>query len=204
MKDFWNSRYASNEYVFGTEPNVFFKEQLDKIKPGKLLIPADGEGRNAVYAAQKGWQVDASDISNEGKKKAELLANKKEVTIDYKVGDFSLLNYENEHYDAAALVFAHFPAHQKPALHKKIDYHLKPGGYLILEAFNKEHLKYNIINPQIGGPRDFDMLYSLDELLSDFKGYKIIMAEDTIGRLSEGNFHKGTGSMTRFVAQKPI
>ena len=73
MKEFWNERYRQNEFAYGEEPNEFLKEQLAKLQPGSILFPAEGEGRNAVYAAQSGWQVSAFDISEEGKKKAERL-----------------------------------------------------------------------------------------------------------------------------------
>ena len=63
MKDFWNERYGAPEYAYGTEPNVFFKQELDGLKPGRLLLPAEGEGRNGVYAAEKGWSVSAYDWS---------------------------------------------------------------------------------------------------------------------------------------------
>ena len=77
MKEFWEIRYAEKQYAYGENPNVYFKEQLDKLKPGKILLPAEGEGRNAVYAAKQGWEVMAFDLSSEGKNKAEKLAAKK-------------------------------------------------------------------------------------------------------------------------------
>ena len=77
MKAFWNENYGNKEYIYGTKPNVFFKEQLDKLKPGKILLPAEGEGRNAVYAASKGWSVTAFDISEIVHKKALQLAKEK-------------------------------------------------------------------------------------------------------------------------------
>src|SRR5680860_1842183 len=83
MDDFWNERYGIEEYVYGTEPNQFYKELLKKLSPGKILFPAEGEGRNAVFAAQNGWDVTAFDSSTEGKKKAEKLAAAKGVSVKY-------------------------------------------------------------------------------------------------------------------------
>jgi len=65
-KDTWDQRYADSEYVYGTSPNDFFKQELDKLGPGKILLPAEGEGRNAVYAAEKEWDVWVFDQSEEG------------------------------------------------------------------------------------------------------------------------------------------
>ena len=70
MKDFWNQRYAADEYAYGTAPNAFFKAVLDPLPPGRILLPAEGEGRNAVYAAKLGWEVVAFDQSEGGQKKA--------------------------------------------------------------------------------------------------------------------------------------
>src|SRR5688572_28635163 len=85
--DRWNDRYSKDEYAYGERPNNFLKEQLEKIKVGSILFPAEGEGRNAVFAATLGWNVSAFDISAEGKNKALRLAETHKVTIDYQVGE---------------------------------------------------------------------------------------------------------------------
>lgn len=81
--DFWNEMYGTEEFRYGTTPNEFFKEKLDKMKPGSVLLPAEGEGRNAVYAATQGWDVTAFDISAQGKEKAVQLAKQHNVSINY-------------------------------------------------------------------------------------------------------------------------
>ncbi|WP_339647854.1 class I SAM-dependent methyltransferase [Salegentibacter sp. UBA1130] len=93
MKNFWNERYADEDYVYGKTPNEYFKEKIDEMPPGKILLPAEGEGRNAVYAASLDREV---DISEKGKEKALNLANKQSVEIDYKVGDLPDLDYKDE------------------------------------------------------------------------------------------------------------
>ncbi|QQP51340.1 Uncharacterized protein FKW44_012666, partial [Caligus rogercresseyi] len=89
----WDSHFAQDEYVFGEEPNVYFKEELDKLEVGKILLPAEGEGRNGVYAAKKGWKVFAFDQSMKGKAKAEKLAQKHGVTLDYGIADLGTASY---------------------------------------------------------------------------------------------------------------
>ena len=79
--ELWDSRYSEKAYAFGTAPNVFLKEKLENLKPGTILFPAEGEGRNAVYAANRGWMVSAFDISTEGWKKALKLAETNNVTF---------------------------------------------------------------------------------------------------------------------------
>lgn len=76
MQDFWNERYNREEYVYGEAPNEYFRQQLQTLTPGSILMPLEGEGRNGVYAAGLGWQVDAFDMSTEGKRKALQLAKK--------------------------------------------------------------------------------------------------------------------------------
>ena len=87
MKEFWNERYSEDEYVYGENPNEYFKESLSKLKVGKILLPCDGEGRNAVYAATQKWEVTAFDQSEEAKEKALLLGNKKNVKFDFRIAD---------------------------------------------------------------------------------------------------------------------
>ncbi len=104
--DRWNERYSNNEFAYGKQPNNFLKEQIEKLKAATILFPAEGEGRNAVFAAKLGWAVSAFDISVEGKKKALMLAEANNVTIDYQVGELETLNYNNEQFDVIALIYS--------------------------------------------------------------------------------------------------
>jgi 2-polyprenyl-3-methyl-5-hydroxy-6-metoxy-1,4-benzoquinol methylase len=200
--DKWNDRYSKEEYAFGEEPNEYLKEQLLKLKPGKILFPAEGEGRNAIFAAKQGWDVFAFDISIEGHKKALRLAEKNGVAIDYKVGELQNLHYEPEQFDAIALIYAHFPATIKSPVHKALDKLLRKNGIIIFEAFSKNNLEYVAKNERIGGPKDIDTLCSIEEIKSDFANYKVIELNESVIELNEGLYHIGTGSVIRFVGQK--
>ncbi len=202
MKKFWDERYAEEAYVYGEKPNAFFKEQLDALNPGKILLPADGEGRNGVYAAEEGWEVSAFDISHTGKEKADQLAEKKGVQINYKVGSLEDQYYEAESFDVIALIFAHFPPHLKQDYHQQFVDLLKPGGILIFEAFSKDHLAYSAKNPKVGGPKNRDILYDTDELENYFSTLEKHTLIQTEVELSEGAYHQGTGSAVRFVGVK--
>lgn len=161
--DKWNNRYSQKEYAFGEGPNLYFKEQLEQLDPATILLPAEGEGRNAVFAAQKGWKVAAFDISIEGKYKALRLAEKSNVTIDYQTGELPDLHYGQGQFDAIALIYAHFPPDIKSAYHKLLNQYLRKGGTLIFEAFSKKHLAYRMKNEQVGGPTDLASLFSTEE-----------------------------------------
>ena len=198
----WNDRYSKDEFAYGEQPNNYLKEQLEKLDAGTILFPAEGEGRNAVFAAKLGWTVSAFDISAEGKNKAFRLAETNKVTIDYKVGELQTLNYKPEQFDAIALIYAHFPADIKSLYHKTLDKYLRNKGVIIFEAFSKRHIDYISRDEKVGGPKDIAMLFSIDELKSDFANYEIIELAEKEIELSEGLFHNGKGSVIRFVGRK--
>lgn len=198
----WNERYSNTEYAYGTEPNDFLREQLAKLPIGKILFPAEGEGRNAVYAATLGWDVTAFDISAEGRKKAIQLAAHHNVNINYQVGELQTLDFKANEFDAIALIYAHFPAEIKSAYHKLLNSYLRKDGVIIFEAFSKKHLEYRQKNEKVGGPADLASLFSIGELQSDFKDYEIIELAETEVELNEGLYHNGVGSVIRFVGRK--
>ncbi|MGE0589851.1 MAG: class I SAM-dependent methyltransferase [Cyclobacteriaceae bacterium] len=200
----WEDRYSKEGYAFGDEPNEYFKEQLDRLNPGKILLPAEGEGRNAVYAATLGWEVHAFDISALGKKKAMQLAESKGVSIDYQVGELPSLAYEENQFDAIALIYAHFPADIKSQYHRMLDKLLRKGGVIIFEAFSKNHLEYKLKNPQVGGPSELAQLFSIEEIRSDFQNYEVLQLEEQVLNLKEGPFHSGLGSVIRFVGRSSL
>ena len=198
----WNDRFREKEYAYGTEPNEFLKAQLQQLNPGSILFGAEGEGRNAVYAATLGWKVCAFDISIEGKKKALALAADKGVSIEYQVGHLPDLNFQEEPFDVVALIYAHFPPSVRPKYHQILDRKTKKGGLVIFEAFGKNHLHYRKKNPKIGGPPNLDLLFSTDEIQSDFKDYQVLELAEKEIELSEGLYHNGKGSAIRFVGRK--
>jgi 2-polyprenyl-3-methyl-5-hydroxy-6-metoxy-1,4-benzoquinol methylase len=198
MKEFWDKRYAEKEMAYGEEPNVFFASQIVKLNAGKILLPAEGEGRNAIHSAKLGWEVSAFDISEEGKQKAEKLAENNNVSIEYFVGGFDDINYQKEYFDCIALVFAHFPPHLKSQYHKHLDGYLKKDGIIILEGFSKKQIEY----PKSGGPKNMDMLFSMEEIKQDFSNYEIIELSEKEVFLDEGSYHKGKSSVIRFIGKK--
>jgi SAM-dependent methyltransferase len=197
--NYWDERYSATEYAFGTEPNEFFNEELDKLQPGTLLLPADGEGRNAVYAAGNGWQVTAFDQSTEAKRKAVKLAKIKETTIDFIISDMDDISFPDVYFDAIGIIYIHFLLEKRKTYHRKLLKYLKPGGIIILECFSKEQLRNSS-----GGPKDESMLLSKGVIEEDFFDLDIIKLDQKIITLTEGLFHQGEASVIRFVARKPI
>ena len=195
-EDFWNNRYNKIEYVYGTHPNEFFKEQLNKLKTGSILLPAEGEGRNAVYAASQGWNVTAFDSSEKGKEKALALAEERDVSFDYQLVD--VLEFQSKmQFDVICLCYAHFPADIRKQAHQHLMQFLKPDGMVIFEAFAKVQL-----GNASGGPKNEAMLFSTKEIKDEFPQLKFnFIREETI-ELSEGNHHSGKAEVIRFVGVK--
>jgi SAM-dependent methyltransferase len=202
MKPFWNERYAQSDYVYGEEPNRFFKKMLDSpelsgLNGKSMLLPCEGEGRNALYAALCGWDVTAVDFSESGREKALKLAEKRGVNIDYVVADVSSHPFGDQKYDIIGLVFAHFLPEARKAIHRAMVNALKPGGVIILQAFGKEQLRYTS-----GGPSNLDMLYDPDEIVDDFAPLKCILKVRETGYLEEGKYHSGIADLVSLVFRK--
>lgn len=197
MKDFWNNRYNETEYAYGKNPNVFFANCLKNISKGVAILPCEGEGRNAVYAAKNGFTVYASDFSEAAKNKALALAKEIGVQINYDVSDVLDLDYPNNSADIVALIYAHFPEKIRKKLHEKTINWLKPGGKIILEAFNQKQL-----GNTSGGPKDISMLYSKSILEEDFRALKLEMLEENTVDLKEGKYHQGKAEVIRLIAVK--
>lgn len=197
MQNQWDDRYSSHEYVYGTEPNAFLKQQLASLKPGRILFPAEGEGRNAVFAAFLGWQTDAFDQSLAGMKKALQLAEKQCVSINYAIQSLENWNPEPDQYDCVALLFVHLPDGLRQKVHQAAIKALKPGGFLILQAFTLKQLPNTS-----GGPKTAELLFTKEQIESDFKKLTEINLAETQSLLNEGPLHQGLADVIQLTATK--
>ena len=203
MKEFWEDRYSEEGFAYGVEPNEFFEKVLKEHQlKGTVLLPAEGEGRNAVFAAEKGLNVTCFDMSSQGKLKAQKLANLNNVDINYKVGEFSEMEFKENSFDVIALIYAHFPPNVKSQYHKKLTSYLTKGGILILEGFSKKQLEINEEYAQSFGPKKMEMLYTKDDIQQDFSELETIELNEELIDLNEGIHHKGKGSVIRFIGKK--
>ena len=194
---FWDERFSVKDYIYGTEPNKFFKEYLNKLPPGNILLLGEGEGRNAVYAAKLGWKVDAVDYSKVGKDKAMKLAKKTGVNINYQVSLLQDYSPNKNYYDAIALIFIHLNMQDRSILHQKTINALSKEGTVIMEIYEKDQL-----GKASGGPQSLEMLYSLDEIKNDFTRLNTIILKKEVVALNEGDKHRGEASVIRYVGKK--
>ncbi len=197
MKEKWNERYSKSEYNYGKEPNNFLREELLKINPGKILFIGEGEGRNAVYAAKLGWNVDAVDYSEAGKLKAEKLAFESGVKINYELQDFFSFTPRENFYDAVGIFFIHINEELRSQLFKKLIASLKTYGKIIFECFEKEQ-----INHKSGGPGSPDLLYSLEDVVNEFIDLDFEKLAKEKVFLNEGVGHNGDAVVIRFIGTK--
>lgn len=191
-QEFWDARYNAEDYVYGTEPNRYFQHVLDQQPTaGRLLLLSEGEGRNAVYAASKGWKVTAVDFSEAGREKALALAAAQQVDLEYfvmDVRDFDIV--VKGPWDMIGLIYAHFPSGYRLDIHQKCAEALRPGGVLVLECFRKEQ-----VNRTSGGPKDPEMLYSKILLESDFHALERKEVQEATIELTEGSGHVGAAEV---------
>jgi len=192
----WNEKFSQEEYLYGKEPNEFLKVELSKLKPGNILFLGEGEGRNAVYAAKLGWNVEAVDSSEVGKLKALKLAEESNVKINYFIDDVFSFDTDKK-YDAVVLIYFHVDDEKKEKLHEKVLSLLKENGVIIIEAFEKEQIKNNS-----GGPKNVDMLYDLQTIAEDFIELEFEKLAKEIVDLNEGKGHLGKAVVVRFVGKK--
>jgi hypothetical protein len=201
MKTFWDERYSQKEYVYGTEPNEFFRTQLPLLEPKNILLPAEGEGRNAVYAARLGWSVHAFDQSTEGRKKALALAARNIVNISYEIADVLTVQLPHNHFDAIGLFYAHFPAQQREQIHAQFLSSLRPNGTIIFEAYSTEQIRYQEQYGS-GGPGQKELLFTVKAVEHLFLNCEFLLLEEKEIVLNEGIFHNGKASVIRCVARK--
>lgn len=193
MQQFWDQRYRENENVYGPYPNEFFREQLEGLKPASLLLPAEGEGRNAVHAAALGWRVDAFDYSPVAREKALRSAEKQGVHIRYELTDISEY-VPNDSYDLIGLFYVHLPPALRVQFHARLAGALRPGGRILLEAFSGDQVRFSS-----GGPSDPAMLYGCSMLKKDFPGLQVLHCGELTVDLDEGAFHRGKASVVRMI-----
>lgn len=196
MKSFWDERYSCSGYAYGEEPNEFLRNFLDRSAPGLALFPAEGEGRNAVYAARRGWEVEAFDISEAGRRKALQLAGRHRVSLEYTLASAADFRAAGP-YELVALIYAHFHPDTRGPFFGTLIRSLAPGGVLLLEAFGLKQL-----GNHSGGPGDPALLYTVDELAGLCRGLHIELLHEARIELDEGPFHQGFADVVRLIARK--
>jgi SAM-dependent methyltransferase len=195
----WNKRFAADGYLFGTEPNAWLREHAGVWTTGqRVLCVADGEGRNSVWLARRGLQVDAFDIAEVGVAKARRLAAEQGATVNFQVADCDSFAWPEAHYDGVAAIFVQFA---DPALRERLFAHLqrslKPGGTLLLQGYTPKQLEY-----RTGGPPRLSHLYTAAMLREAFAAMEIVELRDYEADVAEGTGHHGRSALIGLVARR--
>lgn len=198
--EFWNTRYATEAYVFGTAPNAFLASQAQRLKPGqRALAVADGEGRNGVWLAQQGLRVHAIDFSPVALAKAARLAAGRGVQVEFEQADLLHWRWPDAAYDVIVAIFIQFsPPPERDRIIEGIRRSLRPGGTLILQGYTPKQIEFGT-----GGPSNPANLYTRADLERWFGDWDMQHLADYEAHISEGAHHHGQSALIDLVAIKP-
>ncbi len=199
---FWNQRFNSPDYIFGKAANVYLQAQAKRhLKAGdSVLCVADGEGRNSVWLAKQGMQVNAFDLSEVALSKAMALANDEAVQVDFTLASTDDWDWQAKQYDAVVGIFIQFanPV-MRVRLFAQMVSSLKPGGLFILQGYTPKQLEF-----KTGGPSILEHLYTEDMIRSLIGKLEVIDLRVYEEILSEGTKHTGMSALLGLVARKPL
>jgi SAM-dependent methyltransferase len=196
----WDERFSQPGYAYGTEPNGFLAEKATEIPTGRVLSLAEGEGRNAVFLAGRGYEVVGVDSSSVGLEKAHRLAADQGVEIETILADIGspdLFEIKPESWAGIVSIFCHLPVDLRRRIHRQVVEGLQPGGVFILEAYTPQQLEYGT-----GGPRDLDRLMRLDALREELRDLELLHACEREREIHEGALHHGLAHVVQVVARK--
>ncbi|MGE0079864.1 MAG: class I SAM-dependent methyltransferase [Thiohalomonadaceae bacterium] len=193
----WDERYATDEYVYGTEPNDFLAANVARLPRGDVLCLAEGEGRNAVWLARQGFRVTAVDASAVGLAKAQRLAERHQVHIETVHADLAQYDLGVARWDAIVSIFCHLPPPLRARVHGAIAGALKPGGVFLLEAYTPAQLRHGT-----GGPPVPDLMMTLDALRNELHRLSMQHGVELERDIHEGRFHHGRGAVVQVIASR--
>jgi SAM-dependent methyltransferase len=199
-QDRWNTRYAGDDYLFGTGPNSFLASQQHLLKSGqRALAIADGEGRNGVWLAEQGLQVTAVDLSPVALDKARRLANSRGVDVTFVQADLATWAWQADSFDVVAAIFIQFADPTlRTAIFHGIRRTLVPGGLLLLQGYRPEQIQYGT-----GGPPHAENMYTAAMLREAFHDFEIVSLVEHDSVIQEGTGHHGVSALVDLVARKP-
>ncbi|MEW5850604.1 MAG: class I SAM-dependent methyltransferase [Myxococcota bacterium] len=191
---FWDARYGEPGFAYGDAPNDFLASVVDRLTPGPALCLAEGEGRNAVFLAERGFEVTAVDQSRVGLRKAEALAAQRGVKLRTVVADLAHYVPAAQAYHAVVLIWCHLPPSLRRTVHAAAVAALRPGGAVVLEAYSPAQLALGT-----GGPRSAELMFTLAELREDFAGIELAVAEEKQRHVHEGRYHDGPSAVVQVL-----
>jgi SAM-dependent methyltransferase len=168
----WDERYAGDDLVWSAEPNRFLVAEVETLPPGRALDLACGEGRNAVWLAERGWDVTGVDFSNVGLDKARRLADARGVSVHWELADVTEYMPAPESFGLVIVMYLHLPQAARRVAFRHAAAAVAADGTLLVVG-------HDITNPSDGwgGPRDSAVLYGPDDVVADLVGLETVKAE---------------------------
>ncbi|WP_017596652.1 class I SAM-dependent methyltransferase [Nocardiopsis potens] len=160
--DAWDERYRAAELVWGAAPNRFVVEQTEDLAPGRALDVAAGEGRNAVWLAEQGWRVRATDFSPVAVERGRRLAAERGAEVEWDVADARTDAPEAGGYDLVLLAYLHLPAEERRRALAGAVRALAPGGRLVSIGHDRSNIEHGT-----GGPQEPSILHDAEEIAAD-------------------------------------
>lgn len=199
-RDTWNRRFARPGYLFGKAPNAWLARHAALFAPGgSALCVADGEGRNSVWLARRGLQVQAFDIADLAVEKARELAGEAGVSVDFQVASCEQWTWRADSFDFVIAIFIQFADPQERArLFANMIAALRPGGMLLVQGYGPKQIEY-----ATGGPGRLSHLYTPELLRELCAGMEILELEQYEDVLDEGSQHAGRSDLIGLVARRP-
>jgi SAM-dependent methyltransferase len=191
----WNARYSRAERVWGPEPNRFVAAELAGLRPGRALDLACGEGRNAVWLAERGWTVTGVDFSDVAIARARELAATRRVEADFRLGDVLREPIPAASFDLVVLAYVQLPPGEREVLLRRAVDAAAPGGTLFLVGHDlRNHAEGH------GGPSDPSLLWTVGEVTAALveRGATIERAEEVL-RDVEGAARPAIDTLVRAV-----
>lgn len=197
MENFWDKRYAGADYLFGTQPAAGLIALEPHLVGGKTLVVADGEGRNSVYLASRGYDVRAKDYSQVAKVKAKALAKEAGVDVDFVLSDIYDAGWSDEAYDNVVAIFIQFvPPERMEEVFTALSRATGAGGTLLIHGYTPEQVALGG-----GGPGNPDHMYTPDMLANAFSHMQITVNRAYTATLEECRGHSGPAALIDFVAK---
>ena len=168
----WNARYAQKELLWTAEPNRLFAAEVASLEPGRALDVACGEGRNAVWLAERGWRVTGVDFADVALEKAAELAAAHGVEVEWLLGDVLELSPEPRSFDLVVMLYLQLPAEELEVALRRAAEAVAPGGMLIVLGHDATNL-----TDGYGGPKDVSVLFTPEQVVAALAGLEIERAE---------------------------
>jgi SAM-dependent methyltransferase len=178
----WNRRYAAKEFIWTVNANRFLVAEAATLLPGRALDLAAGEGRNAVWLAERGWAVRAIDFSDVAIEKGKRLAAARQVAdkVDFQIVDLRGYEPEVHHFDLVALMYLQIPRAEREPIFIRAARAVAPGGTFLLVAHDSANLLHGY-----GGPPHPDVLYTAEQVVNALGGELEIEKATPVERLVE-------------------